>query len=76
MAYSENKLTPLQVDLLRAFFAREQGFFLSGGAALVGFHLGHRETSDLDLFTVDTAAFERGYAGPPFPKLESIGRAG
>lgn len=59
MASSENKLTPLQEDLLRAFFAREQGFFLSGGAALVGFHLRHRETEDLDLFTVDAAAFER-----------------
>lgn len=59
MASSENKLTPLQEDLLQGFFEREQGFFLSGGAALVGFHLGHRETSDLDLFTVDMAAFER-----------------
>lgn len=48
-----SKLTPLQWDILVAFFARENRFFLSGGAALAGFHLGHRETHDLDLFTTD-----------------------
>jgi hypothetical protein len=58
MDYS-NKLTPLQRDVLVAFFAREQGFFLTGGGALVGYHLGHRETLDLDLFTTDAEAFER-----------------
>lgn len=46
-------LDRLQHDLLRAFFAREQSFFLTGGAALVGFYLHHRETLDLDLFTTD-----------------------
>src|SRR5262249_17466785 len=30
------------------------------GAALAGFHLGHRATEDLDLFTADEQAFERG----------------
>jgi hypothetical protein len=54
-----SKLTPLQRDVLAAFFAREQGFFLTGGAALAGYHLGHRETLDLDLFTTDPEAFER-----------------
>lgn len=53
-------LTPLQDRVLRAFFAVEGGFFLTGGAALVGFFLRHRQTDDLDLFTLDTAAFERG----------------
>src|SRR5688572_12150287 len=53
-------LTPLQRETLRAFFERERGFFLTGGAALAGFHLGHRTTDDLDLFTTDGAAFERG----------------
>jgi len=43
----------LQRDLLRAFFAREQRFFLTGGAALAGFYLHHRETLDLDLFTTE-----------------------
>lgn len=32
-----NRLTPLQRDLLEAFFAREQRLFLTGGAALAGF---------------------------------------
>jgi hypothetical protein len=44
-------LTPLQKQVLEAFFRREQRFFLSGGAALAGFHLAHRRTHDLDLFT-------------------------
>lgn len=55
-----SRLSLLQWDLLRAFFERERGFFLTGGGALAGFHLGHRETSDLDLFTVDEGAFTRG----------------
>jgi predicted nucleotidyltransferase component of viral defense system len=46
-------LDRLQKDLLKAFFAREQRFFLTGGAALVGFYLHHRETLDLDLFTTE-----------------------
>ena len=48
-------LDNLQKDFLHAFFAREHSFFLSGGAALVGFYFGHRETHDLDLFTLDDA---------------------
>lgn len=55
-----SKLTALQRDVLDAFFQRERGFFLTGGAALAGFHLGHRTTDDLDLFTSQGAAFERG----------------
>jgi len=46
-----SRLTPLQRDLLEAFFQRESRFFLTGGAALAGYHLGHRETADLDLIT-------------------------
>lgn len=46
--------------MLQAFFARENGYFLTGGAALAGYHLGHRSTSDLDLFTLDADTFERG----------------
>jgi hypothetical protein len=37
--------------VLEAFFRREQRFFLSGGAALAGFHLAHRRTHDLALLT-------------------------
>lgn len=47
-----SKLGPLQKRFLQAFFSREKRFFLTGGAALAGFHLGHRETHDLDLFTL------------------------
>ena len=46
-------LDRFQRDLLEAFFAREQRFFLTGGAALVGFYLHHRQTLDLDLFTTE-----------------------
>jgi hypothetical protein len=56
---AHSKLTELQREVLDAFFQRERGFFLTGGAALAGFHLGHRTTDDLDLFTVQQAAFER-----------------
>ena len=55
-------LDKLQQDLLRAFFAREQRFFLTGGAALAGFYLHHRTTLDLDLFTSDDN-IEEGEAG-------------
>jgi predicted nucleotidyltransferase component of viral defense system len=60
MDSSTSALTPLQRDLLDAFFNHEPGFFLTGGAALAGYYLGHRRTKDLDLFTADQAAFERG----------------
>ncbi len=53
------RLTALQCAVLEAFFRAEREFFLSGGAALVGFHLHHRETTDLDLFTSSAEAFER-----------------
>jgi hypothetical protein len=46
-----NRLDSLQIRVLQAFFEYEKRFFLTGGAALVGFHLHHRTTRDLDLFT-------------------------
>ena len=54
-----SRLTPFQQEVLAEFFRRERGFFLTGGGALAGFHLGHRETLDLDLFTTH-AAMEDG----------------
>lgn len=51
-------LTRLQSDVLRAFFARDYQFFLTGGAALTAFYLHHRETDDLDLFTTRPALNE------------------
>jgi predicted nucleotidyltransferase component of viral defense system len=46
-------LDSFQHRILESFFDREQRFFLTGGAALAGFHLGHRRTLDLDLFTLE-----------------------
>lgn len=57
---SSDRLTLLQRELLEAFFAREQGFYLTGGAALAGFYLRHRETTDLDLFADRSDDFDRG----------------
>jgi len=48
-----NRLGRLQREVLSSFFRRERRFFLTGGAALAGFHLGHRETNDLDLFVCE-----------------------
>ena len=36
---------------MAAVFERTREFYLTGGAALGGFHLGHRTSLDLDLFT-------------------------
>jgi len=44
-------LTGLQTEILKRFFDHRKDFFVTGGAALVGFHLRHRTTNDLDLFT-------------------------
>ncbi|MEQ2007242.1 MAG: nucleotidyl transferase AbiEii/AbiGii toxin family protein [Limisphaerales bacterium] len=43
--------TPLKRDFLRAWFAQERRFFLTGGSALGLFDLDHRRSFDLDLFT-------------------------
>jgi hypothetical protein len=48
-------LSPFQRALLEAFFRRSPAFYLTGGAALAGFYLGHRRTEDLDLFTTEDA---------------------
>lgn len=46
-------LSPLQLRVAEEFFARESRFVLTGGGALAGFLLGHRETHDLDLFAAE-----------------------
>jgi len=51
-------LSQLQRDLLREFFARERRFVLTGGGALVGYHLHHRNSDDLDLFAKPPAQIE------------------
>lgn len=55
MERPRSRLTRLQAEVLAAFFEREQRFYLTGGAALAGYHLGHRDTHDLDLFTLTPA---------------------
>ena len=46
-------LAPLQWRILQILAARQPGWTLVGGAALVGFHLKHRTTRDLDLLWRD-----------------------
>jgi hypothetical protein len=47
---SGDRLTPLQRRILKALARLVPPWTLTGGGALAGFHLGHRETRDLDLF--------------------------
>src|SRR5207247_7289633 len=49
-AVSGDKLTPLQRRILRVLASLQPPWTLTGGGALAGIHLGHRETRDLDLF--------------------------
>ena len=48
-------LDSFQREVLAAFFARQKGFFLTGGGALAGYYLNHRSTQDLDLFTTSAS---------------------
>ena len=67
---AKNALSDLQKDFLEEFFRREDRFFLTGGAALVGFHLGHRETHALDLLTLEDA-IEGGFAAKSGKQAEA-----
>lgn len=58
---TNSTLNELQKEFLERFFARDNRFFLTGGAALVGYYLHHRNTEDLDLFTLEDE-IERGFA--------------
>lgn len=53
-------LTKFQEEVLKNFFAQPIGksYFLTGGTALSGFYLYHRESIDLDLFTFETIEIE------------------
>lgn len=48
-------LEPQQIFILKEFFASPFGqrFFLTGGTALSAFYLAHRDSKDLDLFTLE-----------------------
>jgi hypothetical protein len=52
-------LSALQWEFLSCFFQGAPPFFLTGGTALSAFYLQHRYSEDLDLFTLDGAAFDR-----------------
>jgi Nucleotidyl transferase AbiEii toxin, Type IV TA system len=62
MSEPRGRLTPLQAEILDSFFTLESRFYLTGGGALAGFHLRHRETHDLDLFTL-SPVLEDGVRG-------------
>jgi hypothetical protein len=54
MQWEESSVnTPIKCQFLKAFFAREKRFFLTGGSALGLFYLDHRLSYDLDFFTVE-----------------------
>lgn len=60
----KNPLAKLQRDTLTSFFEKpvSKVYFLTGGTALAGFYLFHRESIDLDLFTfeiINTAVIEQ-----------------
>lgn len=48
-------LYPHQITILKLFFATPfaQSFFLTGGTALSAFYLAHRESQDLDFFSLE-----------------------
>jgi hypothetical protein len=52
-------LSPLQWEFLSFFFQSATPFFLTWGTALSAFYLRHRYSEDLDLFTLDSDAFDR-----------------
>lgn len=52
------ELTPLQVRVLKTLASLQPPWTLTGGGALVGFHLHHRTTRDLDLFVHGRATLE------------------
>ena len=53
-----SRLSALQRELVDAFFSEPSAFFLTGGAALAGYYLGHRSTDDLDLFSPPVESME------------------
>jgi predicted nucleotidyltransferase component of viral defense system len=53
-----SRLSALQHDFVDAFFSEPSAFFLTGGAALAGYHIGHRFTDDLDLFSPPAESME------------------
>jgi hypothetical protein len=59
-----SRLSALQHDFVDAFFSEPSAFFLTGGAALAGYHLGHRFTDDLDPFSPPAESIAAGVMAP------------
>lgn len=55
---SADRLSPVQRAVLASLAHLKPRWTLVGGAALAGFHLGHRETRDLNLFWSELAALD------------------
>jgi hypothetical protein len=73
----DSRLSAFQVQVLEAFFQATSGFYLTGGAALAGFYLAHRETHDLDFFTLGGSVSEgfaalRAVAGELGAEIEEL----
>jgi hypothetical protein len=69
---SASGLTALQIRVLETLAGLEPAWTLTGGGALVGFHLRHRTTRDLDLFLHDRATLE-DYASRVIDRLRAVG---
>jgi hypothetical protein len=65
-------LSALQRAVLEAIAPSVPPWTLSGGGALVGYHLGHRTTRDLDLFLHGHASLE-GFAEDAVQRLRDAG---
>ncbi|KKL81481.1 hypothetical protein LCGC14_1994380 [marine sediment metagenome] len=55
--YYEENLYPLQDGVLNIVKKSRTPFFLTGGAALSRYYVGHRYFDDLDLFVVDDSNY-------------------
>jgi len=69
---ASGELSPLQLAILESLAGLEPPWTLTGGAALVGFHLKHRTTRDLDLFLHGRATLE-DYAARVTDRLRDAG---
>jgi len=69
---SSESLGPLQLRVLETLAGLDPPWTLTGGGALVGFHLHHRTTRDLGLFLHGRATLE-DYAARVIEKLREAG---
>jgi predicted nucleotidyltransferase component of viral defense system len=56
--YYQNKVYPLQDEVLRGIQDLNVDFYLTGGTALSRCYLNHRYSDDLDLFVNDNPKFK------------------